>query len=571
MSPAAVAVNIAGNTSASGNLKAGNYTGIESVGSTLTGADAANYTFAGATGNYTVNTLALLGSITPGSSTYGSALSPGTASFSNAVAGDAVSPAAVAVNIAGNTSSSGHLNAGSYTGIESVSALSGADAANYTLANVLGDYTVGKATLSVTANSVVKTYDGFAYSGGSVTYSTFATGDGEGVLGGALVYSGKSQGAVNAGGYLITPSGLTSTNYNISNFNGALTVNPAPLSVIANASVKTYDGLVYSGGNGVSYSGFVNGETSAVLGGTLAYSGTSQTALNVGGYVISPGGLTSSNYNISNFDGALTVNPALLVVTANAASRMFGAANPMFTFTLSGFVNGETAASAGVTGTATLDSLATSNTPAGPAAITAGAGSLAAGNYAFTHLVNGTLTINPVSQAVTVNPPAYPVNGTTIVSSMPMPDYNGNSHCVIDADNYIFKTKTVARENICSPVRTIRLIEVNKKEEESPATNLLLADNSSTGMLPDSGTVNILDKTTSTDKTIDTGENTKPPGNRTCGKAPVHSSVHAKPHHTRVIYQKVVVRNPLSHKHPSISRKASKQLSCIDGVYVETK
>src|SRR5690606_28005479 len=39
-----------------------------------------------------------------------------------------------------------------------------------------------------------------------------------------------------------------------------LIINKAPLTVTANDDTKVYDGLAYSGGNGVEYDGFVNGE-----------------------------------------------------------------------------------------------------------------------------------------------------------------------------------------------------------------------------------------------------------------------------------------------------------------------
>ena len=69
---------------------------------------------------------------------------------------------------------------------------------------------------------------------------------------------------------------------------------------------KTYDGLAYSDGNGVTYSGFVNSETNAVLGGTLAYGGDSQGATNVGTYTLTPSGYTSgNNYTLSYVDGGL--------------------------------------------------------------------------------------------------------------------------------------------------------------------------------------------------------------------------------------------------------------------------
>jgi MBG domain-containing protein len=43
---------------------------------------------------------------------------------------------------------------------------------------------------------------------------------------------------------------------------------------------------------------------------------------------------------------ALTVDPALLTYTANAANRTYGSSNPAFSGTVTGFVNGETQASA---------------------------------------------------------------------------------------------------------------------------------------------------------------------------------------------------------------------------------
>jgi hypothetical protein len=55
-------VATSGNTSGSGNLKAG-YTGIQSI--SASGADAGNYTFAGVTGDYTVTQLALTGTMGP--------------------------------------------------------------------------------------------------------------------------------------------------------------------------------------------------------------------------------------------------------------------------------------------------------------------------------------------------------------------------------------------------------------------------------------------------------------------------------------------------------------------------
>lgn len=124
-------------------------------------AASANYDLTSFTpGTLTVTPRALTGSLATGSSTYGDALAPGAATFANLVAGDSVT-ATVAVDTSGNTSTSGHLNAGSYTGIESVASLSGTDAGNYTIGSFSGgDYTVGQRVLSATiTGNPTKLYD----------------------------------------------------------------------------------------------------------------------------------------------------------------------------------------------------------------------------------------------------------------------------------------------------------------------------------------------------------------------------------------------------------------------------
>jgi hypothetical protein len=87
------------------------------------------------------------------------------------------------------------------------------------------------------------------------------------------------------------------------------TITQAALTVTANDDEKVGDALPYSGGNGVSFSGFVGGETSAELGGTLVYGGSAQGAINAGSYVIQASGLTAGNYDISYVNGTLVIRP----------------------------------------------------------------------------------------------------------------------------------------------------------------------------------------------------------------------------------------------------------------------
>ncbi|RFS21896.1 PKD domain-containing protein [Chitinophaga silvatica] len=242
-------------------------------------------------------------------------------------------------NLTYGGTSQGAVNTGTYDILPS-----GQSAVNYSITYLPGNLTINRANLTVIANDATKTYDGLPYTGSNgITVYGLLNGETQSVLGGSLTFTGTSQGAIHAGSnYLITPSGLISNNYNISFQDGNLTIQKAGLIIKALNVQKTYDGQPYNGGNGVSYSGLVSGETAAVLGGNLSYSGNSQGAINTGSsYKIIPDGLTSIDYQISFEDGILTINPATLIIQVNNVSKCYGDNNPTPNINYSGFVNNE--------------------------------------------------------------------------------------------------------------------------------------------------------------------------------------------------------------------------------------
>ncbi|OAI06254.1 hypothetical protein A1353_09595, partial [Methylomonas methanica] len=91
------------------------------------------------------------------------------------------------------------------------------------------------------------------------------------------------------------------------------------LTVTASDDSRAYNGLGYSGGHGVNITGFVNSETSSVLGGSVSYGGTSQGATNAGSYTITGSGYTASNYDFSYVNGTLTITPFVVSLTGNRA------------------------------------------------------------------------------------------------------------------------------------------------------------------------------------------------------------------------------------------------------------
>jgi hypothetical protein len=103
-----------------------------------------------------------------------------------------------------------------------------------------------------------------------------------------------------------------------------------------------------------------------------------------------------------NYTGTRTVHfdigKAPLTVTANDDEIEFNAPPPQFTYTITGFVNGENEATALITGEPSITSVYMQGMPAGDYAITAAIGSLAAPNYDFTIFVNGTLSVGLTAQ-----------------------------------------------------------------------------------------------------------------------------------------------------------------------------
>lgn len=228
------------------------------------------------------------------------------------VAGAGASPNLLGT-LAYSGTSQGAINAGSYvitpTGLYS-------NQQGYDISYANGSLTVDKAGLTVTANNAAKTYgQAISFAGSEFTSSGLQNGE---TIGSVSLASAGTAATANVSGspYSITASNasggtFSAGNYTITYQNGSLTISPAALTATANNASKTYDATAYTGGNGVTYSGFVNSETAAVLGGLLAYGGTSQGAVSVGNYTIIPSGLTAGNYAISYVNGALTISAAV--------------------------------------------------------------------------------------------------------------------------------------------------------------------------------------------------------------------------------------------------------------------
>jgi len=119
-------------------------------------------------------------------------------------------------------------------------------------------------------------------------------------------------------------------------------------------------------------------------------------------------------YSKATSNVSLVITAAPLKVTAANVSKIYGAANPIFTASYAGFVNGDTQNI--VSGSPGLTTTATSSSPVGSYPITAAIGTLKATNYTFT-FTSGTEIVNQAAPVITWPAPAAIVYGTPLDAS----------------------------------------------------------------------------------------------------------------------------------------------------------
>ena len=118
------------------------------------------------------------------------------------------------------------------------------------------------------------------------------------------------------------------------------TIEKVRLLVTANSTVIDYGTAPMH--DGVSCQGFVNNEDIDDLDGTLTYAHTYRQFGDVGEYTITPGGLTSDNYDISFLPGTLEVRPRTVTLTwHNTEGRIYADDEGAITATVSNAVNGD--------------------------------------------------------------------------------------------------------------------------------------------------------------------------------------------------------------------------------------
>lgn len=209
---------------------------------------------------------------------------------------------------------------------------------NSFICDVIFRYSIKPITLTLQAKNKNREYgeDNPIF---SLSYSGFVSGENENVFTSQPTISTTATKLSDVGEYPITISGGEAQNYTFAYEPGVLTVTKAPLTAKVNDATREYgkDNPSFS----VSYTGLKNDETVPKWTETLKIETTATKQSDVGTYAITATGVPT-NYDLSSIEnGTLTITQAPLTLKANNATRKYFEEEPDFTYTCSGFLNGD--------------------------------------------------------------------------------------------------------------------------------------------------------------------------------------------------------------------------------------
>jgi trimeric autotransporter adhesin len=298
--PSGLAVTFTYNGSATVPTSAGSYTVVGTINDT-------NYT-GSATGTLVIGQAS--GSITLGNlnQTYSGSAKPATAT---------TTPSGLAVTFTYNSSATVPTSAGSYTVVGTI------NDANYT-GSATGTLVIARATLTITATSNIKTYDGTTSAAAIPSVSGLQGSDT--VTGLIEIYDTRNVGTsktLSVTAYTVNDSN-SGSNYSVSTVTStAGVINPATLTITAAADTKTYDGSTST--IAIPTTGGLQGSDS-VTGLTEAYDTRNAGAgkvLSVSAYTVNDGN-SGNNYivhTVANTQGM--IEPAALTITAVPNTKIY--------------------------------------------------------------------------------------------------------------------------------------------------------------------------------------------------------------------------------------------------------
>ena len=273
-------------------------------------------------------------------------------------------------------------------------------AANYTFTFTPANLTVLKAVLLVKAMPVTATY-GSTLPALTLSYTGMLNGDNTAAITGAPLVSSPVTATSPIGTYTVTllPGTLNARNYQLQFAASTVIITPAALTVTAINQSITYGSAMPT----LTYTitGFRQADSAASsLQGApqLTTSANAKSAVGVYAITLAVGSLKSAKYTFNFAPGTLSVAPAVLSLNPQSTTVVYGSAIPALSYTLAGFVNGDTASA--THGQPVCTTLATAKSAVGSYPSSCSIGTLSASNYSV-RVLPGTFTIAKAVLTVT--------------------------------------------------------------------------------------------------------------------------------------------------------------------------
>ncbi|MGJ1431402.1 MBG domain-containing protein [Sphingobacterium spiritivorum] len=203
---------------------------------------------------------------------------------------------------------------------------------DYDLVYTGADFDITKATLNIVADTKTKQY---GTDDPLLTYTVtgFENGDDSNIITGNLI---RTTGEA-VGTYIIEQGTLVATSdYTIVYTGADFTITKATLNIVADAKTKVYGttdpALTYT------VTGFKNGDDLSIITGAL----TRTAGETIGSYAIQRGSVAATaNYDILYTGADFTITKTILNIVVDAKSKVYGTTDPVLTYTVTGFENGD--------------------------------------------------------------------------------------------------------------------------------------------------------------------------------------------------------------------------------------
>ena len=368
----------------------------------------ADYSAATATQSFQVTPAALTVTANNASRAYGSANPAFSGTVTGAVGSDSFTESFT-------TTATTTSNVGGYP---IVPAVTGTNQASYNVTIVNGTLTVNGAATTITLSG-----PGSAAYGANVTLTATVTSTAGTPTGTVTFYNGTvalGTGTLNGSGVatvgttaLAVGSDAINASYAaLGNFSAStatattVTVNAATQTITFPAIASRAYGSAPFTVTATSSAGGNYPVTIAVQSGPAVISGGTVTLTGAGTVVLLASQVGDTNYSAATATQSFQATPPALTVTANSASRAFGAANPAFSGTVTGAVGSDSFSE-------TFTSTATAASNVGSYPIVPAVTGPQLSNYTVA-MVNGALTVSAASTTTTLSAPGSAAYGTGV-------------------------------------------------------------------------------------------------------------------------------------------------------------